>query len=110
MYNCGMTIFHFLLYLVVSAVCAGIASRVSLGGSSFAPNGFLASAVVGIVGAWLGTVFLGEIGPSLEGVRLVPALVGSFACVSLLSLVGGLGARFSKAGKKNAAKVVKKAS
>lgn len=105
-----MSLIHFLLYLVVSAVCAGIASRVSVGGkSSFTPSGFLASAVVGIVGAWLGSMFLGEIGPSLEGVRLVPALVGSFACICLLSLVGAVAARISGMGKKSA-KVVKKAS
>ncbi|NJL71945.1 MAG: GlsB/YeaQ/YmgE family stress response membrane protein [Candidatus Competibacteraceae bacterium] len=43
--------------------------------------------MVGIIGAWLGEMVLGPIGPSLEGVRLVPAVVGSVFFVLALSLM-----------------------
>ncbi len=58
----------------MAAVCAGIASRIVPG---VGKNGFLGSAVLGMIGAWVGTCCLGNIGPSLEGVPLLPAIVGS---------------------------------
>ncbi|MBI5175665.1 MAG: GlsB/YeaQ/YmgE family stress response membrane protein [Candidatus Obscuribacter sp.] len=89
-----MDFFHFCFYLIVSAVCAGLAARVLPGSKVkerakevFSPAGFLSKAVVGIIGAWLGEMVLGPIGPSLEGVRLVPAVVGSVFFVLALSLV-----------------------
>jgi uncharacterized membrane protein YeaQ/YmgE (transglycosylase-associated protein family) len=75
---------HFLLYLIVAAVCAGIASKIV---PSIGKNGFLGSAVLGMIGAWVGTCWLGNIGPSLEGVPLLPAVVGSSAVMLAAYLV-----------------------
>jgi uncharacterized membrane protein YeaQ/YmgE (transglycosylase-associated protein family) len=84
---------HFLFYLVVAAVCAGIASRIVPG---VGKNGFLGSAVLGMIGAWVGTCWLGNIGPSLEGVPLVPAVVGSAAVIFAAYAVSRVFARLTR--------------
>lgn len=85
-----MDLIHFLFYLIISAVCAGIASRVLPSGGKGAPSGFLAMAVVGIIGAWLGGVIIGNVGPTLEGVPLVPTVLGSMLFVFALSIISNM--------------------
>ena len=87
-----MDFVHFFLYLIVAAVCAGIASRIVPG---VGKNGFLGSAVLGMIGAWVGTMIMGNVGPSLEGVPLAPAIVGSAAVIFVAYAVSRLFARFS---------------
>jgi uncharacterized membrane protein YeaQ/YmgE (transglycosylase-associated protein family) len=84
---------HFFFYLIVAAVCAGIASRIVPG---VGKNGFLGSAVLGMIGAWVGTSWLGNVGPSLEGVPLLPAIVGSAVVIFAGHLTSRIFARFSK--------------
>jgi uncharacterized membrane protein YeaQ/YmgE (transglycosylase-associated protein family) len=50
------------------------------------PGGFLTSAIVGIIGAYVGGSMLGPMGPSLAGVSLIPCILGSALLVFLLSL------------------------
>ncbi|MFA6208315.1 MAG: GlsB/YeaQ/YmgE family stress response membrane protein [Candidatus Obscuribacterales bacterium] len=89
-----MDIIHFFLFLLVSAVCAGIAARVVPG---IGRNGFFAAALVGIVGAWIGESVMGPVGPTVEGVPLVPAIIGSGIFIFSLSLLSRL---FQKGQKK----------
>jgi len=79
-----MTILGFILFLIVAAVCAGIGEMIVPGA---VPGGFFASAVVGIVGAWIGTSLMGSVGPSLAGVPILPAILGSAVFVLLLGLI-----------------------
>lgn len=48
-------------------------------------------ALAGLVGAWLGSTFWGwngwDVGPSLGGFAVLPALAGAFAVCALLKLV-----------------------
>jgi uncharacterized membrane protein YeaQ/YmgE (transglycosylase-associated protein family) len=83
---------HFFFYLIVAAVCAGIASRIVPG---IGKNGFLGSAVLGMIGAWVGTSWLGNIGPSLEGVPLLPAIVGSAVVIFAVYAISRLFAKFT---------------
>jgi uncharacterized membrane protein YeaQ/YmgE (transglycosylase-associated protein family) len=78
-----MTILAFICYLIVAAICAFIAEKIVPG---VIPGGFLTSAVVGIIGAWIGGNLLGHIGPDLAGVSLVPCILGSAILVFVLSL------------------------
>jgi len=87
---------HFFFYLIVAAVCAGIASRIVPG---VGKNGFLGSAVLGMIGAWVGTMLLGNVGPSLEGVPLAPAIVGSAAIIFAAHAISRLFAGFSAGAK-----------
>ncbi len=78
-----MTILGFILFLIVAAVCAGIGEMLV---PNSVPGGFFTSAVVGIVGAWIGGSLLGHMGPDLAGIAVLPAIIGSAIFVFLLSL------------------------
>lgn len=78
-----MSIVSFILFLVVAAVCAWIAEYFVPGR---VPGGFFTSAIVGIIGAWIGGSLLGNFGPSLEGISLLPAIIGSAILVFVLAL------------------------
>lgn len=73
-----MSIISWILFLIVAAVCALIAERVV---PNKMPGGFVASAIVGVIGAWIGGTMMGNIGPSLAGVALLPTIVGSAVLV-----------------------------
>jgi uncharacterized membrane protein YeaQ/YmgE (transglycosylase-associated protein family) len=79
-----MGILSFILFLIVAACCAYLAERIVPG---VIPGGFLTSAIVGIIGAWIGGSLLGHVGPDLAGVALVPCIIGSAVLVFLLSLL-----------------------
>src|SRR5438477_6689206 len=66
-----MSILAFILFLIVAAACAWIAEAIVPGA---VPGGFLVSAIVGILGAWLGASLFGHFGPDLAGVPLLPAI------------------------------------
>ncbi|MBC7881303.1 MAG: GlsB/YeaQ/YmgE family stress response membrane protein [Anaerolineae bacterium] len=85
-----MSILSFLLFLVVAAVCAGIAEAIFPGRI---PGGFLTTAVVGIIGGWVGASLFGSIGPALFGVTLIPTILGTGVLVFVLSLISGAFAR-----------------
>ena len=79
-----MTILGFILFLIVAAVCAYIAEMLVPGRI---PGGFFTAAVIGIIGAWVGANLLGNFGPSLEGIALLPAIIGSAVLVFALALL-----------------------
>jgi uncharacterized membrane protein YeaQ/YmgE (transglycosylase-associated protein family) len=81
-----MGILSFLLFLIVAAACAFIAERLV---PNKMPGGFFVSAIVGIIGAWIGGSMVGHIGPDLAGVSLVPAILGSAVFVFAVSLISG---------------------
>ena len=53
------------------------------------PLGWLGNIIGGLVGAWLGTALLGDWGPSLAGMALIPAIIGAIIVVFLVSLLLG---------------------
>ena len=81
-----MGLLSFILFLIVASVCAFIAERLV---PNSVPGGFLTSAIVGIIGAWIGGSLIGHIGPDLAGVVLIPCILGSALLVFLVSLVSG---------------------
>jgi uncharacterized membrane protein YeaQ/YmgE (transglycosylase-associated protein family) len=81
-----MGIISFLLFIVVAAVCAWIADAFVPGRI---PGGFLAAAIVGAIGGWLGSSLFGNFGPSLAGVSLLPTILGSAVLVFGLALLSG---------------------
>ena len=78
-----MSLIALICYLIVAAVCAYIAERIVPG---VVPGGFITSAVVGIIGAWIGGNLLGHLGPDLAGIALLPCILGSAILVFVLSL------------------------
>ena len=79
-----MEILMFIIYLFVAAACAWIASAIVPG---TLPGGFFAAVVFGVLGAWLGASLMGAVGPSLAGVPLLPAILGSGILVFLFALI-----------------------
>ncbi len=73
-----MGILGFICYLIVASVCAYIAERLVPG---VIPGGFITSAIVGIIGAWIGGSLIGHFGHELAGVSLVPCILGSAVLV-----------------------------
>lgn len=51
------------------------------------PGGVIGNIIAGIIGAWLGSVILGEWGPELGGFYLVPALIGAAIVVFVISII-----------------------
>lgn len=78
-----MSVIAFIFYLIVAAVCAWIASAVVPGR---VPGGFFTAAIFGIIGAWLGGNLMGSFGPVVEGIAVVPAIIGSGLLIFMLSL------------------------
>jgi uncharacterized membrane protein YeaQ/YmgE (transglycosylase-associated protein family) len=86
-----MGLLSFILFLIVAAACAYLGERLVPG---VIPGGFLTSAIVGIIGAWIGGSMIGHVGPDLAGVSLIPCILGSALLVFLLSLISrGLSGR-----------------
>lgn len=81
------SIIHLLLFLLVAAICAGIASAIIPGA---VPGGFLSEAIIGVIGAWLGTRLIGHLGPDLAGVALLPAIIGSAVLILVLTLLSNI--------------------
>lgn len=86
-----MSIVGFLLLLVVGAICGAIAEVIV----GWSPGGFLASAVVGFLGAMIGSYIAPQIGlPSLlavhiEGhsIEVVWSVLGAIVLLAVLLLV-----------------------
>ena len=86
-----MTLLGFLLLLLVGGICGAIAGMLI----GYSPGGFLASIVVGLVGAFIGTWLAGALGlPSIFAVRIegrsfeiVWAILGSVVLLFVLGLM-----------------------
>lgn len=76
----------FILYLIVGGIIGWLAGLI-LGKDI--PGGIIGNIIAGIIGAWLGGELLGNWGPSLAGIPLIPALIGALVLVFILSLILG---------------------
>jgi uncharacterized membrane protein YeaQ/YmgE (transglycosylase-associated protein family) len=83
-----MGILSFLLFLLIAATCAAIAEYFVPGR---APGGFLATAIIGVLGAWVGSSLMGHLGPDLAGVAIIPAIIGAALVVFIMGLIKGRG-------------------
>lgn len=79
-----MEVLMFIMYLLIAGACAWMGASLVPG---TVPGGFLASVIVGVLGAWVGGSLFGSLGPSLAGVPLLPAILGSALLVFLFHLV-----------------------
>ena len=77
---------HFIWTLIIGAVI-GCIGQLIVGRDM--TLGWLGNIIGGLVGAWLGTALLGDWGPSLAGMALIPAIIGAIIVVFLVSLLLG---------------------
>ncbi len=78
-----MTIISLLIFVIAASICAWIAEGFV---PKQIPGGYFTAAMTGIAGAWIGVNILGNFGPALGGVSLLPAVVGSALFVSILAI------------------------
>ena len=68
--------------LVVGAIIGVIAGAITKKGE---PMGWIANIVAGLVGSAIGQGILGNWGPSLAGMALIPSIVGAVILVAVVS-------------------------
>ncbi|MFJ7975879.1 GlsB/YeaQ/YmgE family stress response membrane protein [Peribacillus sp. JNUCC 23] len=51
------------------------------------PFGIVGNIIAGFVGAWLGSLVLGNWGPVISNFAIIPALIGAIVFVFILSLI-----------------------
>ncbi|MGG2937320.1 GlsB/YeaQ/YmgE family stress response membrane protein [Bacillus pacificus] len=73
-----------IITLIVGAIIGAIAGSIT--GKDF-PAGMFGNIIAGLLGAWLGGKLFGDWGPSLGGIHIIPALLGSIVLVLIVSFV-----------------------
>lgn len=51
------------------------------------PGGVIGNILAGFIGAWLGSLIMGDFGPVIGGFYFIPALIGAVLVVFLTSLI-----------------------
>ena len=72
--------------LIVGGVIGAVAGAILNKGNSM---GIIANVVAGLVGASVGQAILGEWGPSLAGMALIPSIVGAIIVIAVVSVCTG---------------------
>ena len=78
----------FIWALIVGGVIGAVAVAILNKGNSM---GIIANVVAGLVGASVGQAILGEWGPSLAGMALIPSIVGAIIVIAVVSFFTGKG-------------------
>ncbi|KRK74011.1 GlsB/YeaQ/YmgE family stress response membrane protein [Lacticaseibacillus nasuensis] len=82
---------HLIWVLIVGAVIGAIGALIV---GRDMPGGWIGNIIGGLLGAWLGTALLGDWGPNVADMAILPAIIGAMIVVFLVSLViGGMSRR-----------------
>lgn len=79
------TLMHMVLTLAVAGFVGWLADLVVPGNL---PYGWLGAVAAGVVGGWIGTLLIGNAGPALFGVHLLPAFVGAAILAAAVEMLG----------------------
>lgn len=72
--------------LIVGGVIGAIAGAITNKGGSM---GIIANVVAGLIGSAIGQLLLGNWGPSLAGMAIVPSIIGAVILVAIVSFFFG---------------------
>lgn len=53
------------------------------------PGGVIGNIILGFLGAWLGGMLLGDLGPVIQDFAIIPAILGALLVVFIYSLIVG---------------------
>ncbi|MOA58463.1 Transglycosylase associated protein [compost metagenome] len=53
------------------------------------PGGIIGNIIAGFIGAWIGSLILGNWGPVIGNFYVIPALIGAVVLVFIVSLIMG---------------------
>jgi len=70
--------------LIVGGILGWLAGLII---SKDVPGGIIGNIIAGIVGAWLGSIIMGEFGPEIGGFFIIPTLIGAIIIIAILSLI-----------------------
>ncbi|WP_339228712.1 GlsB/YeaQ/YmgE family stress response membrane protein [Oceanobacillus sp. FSL K6-2867] len=74
----------FIWSLIIGGILGWVASLIT---GRDIPGGVFGNIIAGIIGAWLGTLLLGQWGPVMGGFYIVPALIGAIVLILVVSFV-----------------------
>ncbi|MFC6465422.1 GlsB/YeaQ/YmgE family stress response membrane protein [Marinilactibacillus sp. GCM10026970] len=74
----------FILMLIIGGIVGAIGQAII---GKNVPGGIIGNIVVGLLGSALGGYLLADIGPTIEGIAIFPAIVGAVIVVFLFSLL-----------------------
>jgi uncharacterized membrane protein YeaQ/YmgE (transglycosylase-associated protein family) len=74
----------FIWSLIVGGFIGWIASFIT---GRDIPGGIFGNIIAGFVGAWIGTLIFGNLGPEIGGFEVIPAIIGSIILVLIVSFV-----------------------
>ena len=77
---------RFLWSLIVGAIIGAIAGAITSKGKSM---GWISNIAAGLVGSALGQALLGDWGPKLAGMALIPSIIGAVILVAIVSFFIG---------------------
>jgi len=80
-----MSIVGIIIFFLIAGICGAIGEGIA--GGKVGP-GFLGSFIVGLIGAWIGHALI-RIGPEIQGIYLISAIIGSVLFVAVLKLITG---------------------
>lgn len=75
---------HWIWVLIVGAIIGAIAGAIT---NRSMPFSWIGNIIGGIVGAWVGQSLLGEWGPQLAGMAIIPSIIGAIIVVLVVSLI-----------------------
>lgn len=70
--------------LVVTIVIVAIVERLS---KTNLPYGWLGNIVAGLIGGYIGQLLMGQFGPFIFGVYLIPTFIGSFLLIMVAKFI-----------------------
>lgn len=73
--------------LIVTIIIVAIVEQVS---KTNLPFGWLGNIVAGLIGGYVGQILMGQFGPFIFGVYLIPTFIGSFLFIIAMKFVLGL--------------------
>ncbi|MEG0293395.1 GlsB/YeaQ/YmgE family stress response membrane protein [Enterococcus sp.] len=76
----------FLWSLIVGGVIGAIAGAITNKGGSM---GIIANVVAGLIGSSIGQALLGDWGPNLAGMAVIPSIIGAVILVAVVSFFFG---------------------
>lgn len=76
----------FIISLIVGGLIGWVAELIM---KRDVPGGILGNIILGFIGAWLGGLLLGDLGPVWQGFAVVPAILGAVVVVFIYGLIVG---------------------
>jgi uncharacterized membrane protein YeaQ/YmgE (transglycosylase-associated protein family) len=75
-----------IISIIMAIVIGFIGSAIT---NNHMPGGVIGAMIAGFVGAWIGSLLLGNWGPVIGGFAIIPAIIGAALFILLLALISG---------------------